>query len=79
MVRTFTLVNADAGRAKDVLGKLTKIGKNIDAEVYALFGEWDFLVIAVSPNLKSASNKVIADIQGIDGVSRTRTLVEAEI
>lgn len=78
MVKTFTFVNVEAGRAKDVYKELKRIAKRINAGVYGLFGEYDFLVITDSGTLKTAANKVVKEIQSIDGVWTTRTLVEAE-
>lgn len=75
MVKTFTLVNAEVGRARDVYAKL----KKIDAEVYPLFGEFDFLVIADAADLKSAAAKILEEIQKVKGVARTMTLVGAEL
>ena len=78
MVKTFTFVNAEAGRAKQVYQGLKRIAKKMDAEVYGLFGEYDFLVISDSSNLKGATRRIVQDIQNVEGVWTTRTLVEAE-
>lgn len=78
MVKIFTFVNVEAGRAKDVHRELKKIARKINADVYGLFGEYDFLVITDAGTLKTAANRVVKDVQGIDGVWTTRTLVEAE-
>ncbi|MBI4362828.1 MAG: Lrp/AsnC family transcriptional regulator [Euryarchaeota archaeon] len=78
MVKTFTFVNAEAGHANRVYQGLKRVAKKIDAEVYGLFGEYDFLVISDSQNLKGATKKIVQDIQNIEGVWTTRTLVEAE-
>jgi len=75
MVKTFTLVNAEVGRARDVYAELKKVG----AEVHPLFGEFDFMVIVDSPDLRSAAAKILEKIQSIKGVARTRTLVGAEL
>lgn len=75
MVKTFTLVNAEIGKARDVYAGLDKI----NAEVHPLFGEFDFLVIADSADLRESAAKVLDRIQKIKGVSKTRTLVGVEL
>jgi uncharacterized protein with GYD domain len=75
MVKVFTLVNAEIGKAKEVLGQLKKTG----LEVYPLFGEYDFVVIAEPVDLKTATATILEKIHAIRGVTRTRTLVGAEI
>jgi uncharacterized protein with GYD domain len=75
MVKVFTLVNAEVGKAKEVLAQLKKTG----LEVYALFGEYDFIVLAETVDLKTATATILEKIQAVRGVTRTRTLVGAEI
>ena len=75
MVKVFTLVNAEMGKAREVLSELKKTG----FEVYPLFGEYDYMVIAETGDLKTATAAILDKIQAIKGVTRTRTLVGAEI
>ena len=75
MVKVFTLVNAEVGKAKEVLAQLKKTG----LEVYPLFGEYDFIVIAEPKDLKIATATILEKIHGVRGVTRTRTLVGAEL
>ncbi len=75
MVKVFSLVNAEVGKAKEVLDALKKSG----LEVYPLFGEYDFIVIAESRDLKTATATILEKIQSIKGVTKTRTLVGAEL
>lgn len=75
MVKVFTLVNAEMGKAKEVLSELEKTG----FEVYPLFGEYDYMVIAETGDLKTATAAILDVIQAIKGVTRTRTLVGAEM
>jgi len=75
MVKVFTLVNAEMGKAKEVFSELEKTG----FEVYPLFGEYDYMVIAETGDLKTATAAILDIIQAIKGVTRTRTLVGAEI
>ncbi|MCK4475645.1 MAG: Lrp/AsnC ligand binding domain-containing protein [Methanophagales archaeon] len=75
MVKIFALVNAEVGKAKEVLSELEKTG----LEVHPLFGEYDCIVIAETSDLKTATAVILDKIHGITGVTRTRTLVGAEI
>ena len=75
MVKVFTLVNAEVGKAKEVFAQLKKTG----LEVYPLFGEYDFIVIAEPKDLKTATATILEKIHAVRGVTRTRTLVGAEI
>ena len=75
MVKVFALVNAEVGKAKEVLSELEKTG----LEVYPLFGEYDYIVIAETVDLKTATAAILEKIHAIKGVTRTRTLVGAEI
>ncbi|ATZ60829.2 MAG: hypothetical protein BME93_01430 [Methanosarcinales archaeon Met12] len=75
MVKTFTFVNAESGKARDVYAGL----KKINAEVHPLFGEFDFLVIADSVDLRESAAKVLDRIQKVKGVAKTRTLIGAEL
>ena len=45
MVKVFALVNAEVGKAKEVLSKLEKTG----LELYLLFSEYDYTVINEIP------------------------------
>lgn len=74
-MKTFTLVDVEVGKAKEVYGELKKIG----VEVYPLFGEHDLIVIADSASLKEATSKILEKMHRIKGITKTTTLVEAEI
>jgi len=75
MVKVFTLVNAEMGKAREVLSELKKTG----LEVYPLFGEYDYMVIVETGDLKTATSAILDKIHAVKGVTRTRTLVGAEI
>ena len=75
MVKVYTLVNAEIGKTKEVLSELEKTG----FDVSPLFGEYDFIVIAEEADLKTATATIIRKIHTIEGVTRTKTLVGAEI
>jgi len=75
MVKVFSLVNAEVGKAKEVLSELKKTG----LEVYPLFGEYDYMVIVEAGDLKTATAAILDKIHAVKGVTRTRTLVGAEM
>ncbi len=75
MVKIFALLNVEVGKAKEVLNELKKTG----LEVYPLFGEYDYIVIAETEDLKTATAAILNKIHAIKGVTRTRTLVGAEM
>lgn len=74
-MKVFILVNAEVGKAKQVFGEI----KKICPESYPLFGEFDFIVITEAKDLKTATSFILEKIQAIKGVTRTRTLVGAEV
>ena len=75
MVKIFALLNVEVGKAKEVLNELKKTG----LEVYPLFGEYDYIVIAETADLKTATAAILNKIHAIKGVTRTRTLIGAEM
>jgi uncharacterized protein with GYD domain len=75
MVKVFSLVNAELGKTKEVLSELEKTG----FEVYPVFGEYDYIVIAEAADLKTATAAILDKIHAVKGVTRTRTLVGAEM
>jgi DNA-binding Lrp family transcriptional regulator len=75
MVKVFALVNAEVGKAREVLNVLKKTG----LEVCPLFGEYDYIVIAETEDLKTATATILDKIHAVKGITRTRTLVGAEI
>jgi DNA-binding Lrp family transcriptional regulator len=75
MVKVFCLVNVEVGKAKEVLNELKKPG----LEVYPLFGEYDYIVIAETVDLKTATAAILDRIHAVKGVTSTKTLVGAEI
>ncbi|AKG92192.1 AsnC family [Geoglobus ahangari] len=76
MVIGVTMVNVSPGREKAVY-KAIKEMKNV-REVYHVFGEFDFVVIIEAGSL-SELNKTVDSIRDIEGVTKTQTVVGAEI
>ncbi len=76
MVIGVTMVNVAPGKEKDVYLRIKEM-KNI-REVYHVFGEFDFVVIIEAPSL-SDLNKTVDEIRSVEGVTKTQTVVGAEI
>lgn len=76
MVVGVTLVNVLAGKEKEVYVKVKSMKKIRD--VYHVFGEFDFVVIIHADSL-SELNKTVDEIRRIEGVTKTQTVVGAEI
>jgi len=76
MVIGVTMVNVAPGREKDVYLQIKEM-KNI-REVYHVFGEFDFVVIIEAPSL-SDLNRTVDEIRSVEGVTKTQTVVGAEI
>ncbi len=76
MVIGVTMVNVIPGREKDVYLKIKNL-KNV-RDVYHVFGEFDFVVI-IETNSLSELNKTVDEIRSINGVTKTQTVVGAEI
>ncbi len=76
MVVGVTMVNVQPGKEKYVYEEIKKI-KNVK-EVYHVFGEFDFVVIIRADNL-SDLNTTVDRIRSIPGVTKTQTVIGAEI
>lgn len=76
MVIGVTMVNVAPGMEKNVYVQIK--GKKDVREVYHVFGEFDFVVIIETQSL-SALNKLVDEIRRIEGVTKTQTVVGAEI
>uniref|UniRef100_A0A7C2SQ54 Lrp/AsnC family transcriptional regulator n=1 Tax=Archaeoglobus fulgidus TaxID=2234 RepID=A0A7C2SQ54_ARCFL len=76
MVIGVTMVNVMPGKEKAVY--LTVKGKKGVREVYHVFGEFDFVVIIEADSL-SELNRLVDEIRGIEGVTKTQTVIGAEI
>jgi DNA-binding Lrp family transcriptional regulator len=70
------MVNVSLGSEKDVYMKVK--GMKGVREIYHVFGEFDFVVIIQAQSL-SELNRTVDEIRGIAGVTKTQTVVGAEI
>ena len=76
MVIGVTMVNVMPGSEKTTYVEIKKM-KNV-RDIYHVFGEFDFVVI-IEANSLSELNKTVDDIRSIEGVTKTQTVVGAEI
>jgi len=76
MVIGVTMINVQPGKEKDVY-LVVKDMKNV-REIYHVFGEFDFVAIIQADSL-SELNRTVDEIRGTEGVTRTQTVVGAEI
>ncbi len=76
MVIGVTMVNVTPGKEKQVYNAIKEM-KNV-RDVYHVFGEFDFVVIIEAQSL-SDLNRTVDSIREIEGVTKTQTVVGAEI
>ena len=76
MVIGVTMVNVTPGKEKQVYNAIKGM-KNV-RDVYHVFGEFDFVVIIEAQSLSDLNNTVDS-IREIEGVTKTQTVVGAEI
>jgi DNA-binding Lrp family transcriptional regulator len=76
MVIGVTMVNVSPGSEKEVYTRVKDM-KNV-RDIYHVFGEFDFVVIIQADSL-SDLNRTVDAIREIKGVTKTQTVVGAEI
>lgn len=76
MVVAITMVTVWPGKEKIFYSEVKKL--QYIKDVYHVFGEIDFVVIIDTPNL-SELNSIVDKIRSIEGVTRTQTIIGAEI
>ncbi|RLI80873.1 Lrp/AsnC family transcriptional regulator [Archaeoglobales archaeon] len=76
MVIGVTMINVAPGSEKSVYLKIKEM--KYVREIYHVFGEFDFVVIIEAPSL-SELNKTVDSIRIVNGVTKTQTVVGAEI
>ncbi len=75
-MRAFVLLNVQAGKCPDVVGKLRKIQGVTSAN--ACWGRPDIFVIVDVPNQTALASTVLNQIQEIDGVESSDTHIVIE-
>ena len=76
MVTGCVLIKLKSGEDKEAFDKIKKLEAK---EIYALFGEYDVLMIVEADDLKELTDFVIDKIRSIKGVDNTRTIIAAEL
>ncbi len=76
MVIGVTMVNVHPGKEKVVYNAIKEL--KYVRDVYHVFGEFDFVVIIEAQSL-SELNKTVDSIREIEGVTKTQTVIGAEI
>ena len=73
MIHAVVLIGADRSVLASLGGELADIDGV--AEAYSVTGEWDFVAIVRVPDHEQLADVVTAAISGLDGVTRTQTMV----
>ena len=73
MVRAFIMVEADTGRAEELLERIRGLEQVEEANVVA--GDYDIIVEAVDEEVYDVINAVATRVRGFDEVSDTKTYV----
>jgi DNA-binding Lrp family transcriptional regulator len=73
MTHAVVLIEAERGALSSLGGALADI-EGV-AEAYSVTGEWDFVAIVRVPDHEQLADVVTAAIGGLDGVTRTQTMV----
>ncbi len=73
MTHAVVLIEAERGALSSLGGALADI-EGV-AEAYSVTGEWDFVAIVRVPDHEQLADVVTAAISGLEGVTRTQTMV----
>lgn len=76
MVIGVTMVNVSPGNEKKIYNEV-KQRENI-RDIYHVFGEFDFVIIIDAESLTEL-NKTVDQIRDLEGITKTQTVVGAEI
>lgn len=76
MVHAFVMVEADVGEAATMLERVGSIGSVAEAHVVA--GDHDLIVELDAPEVYDLLQTIADEIQGLEGVSDTKTYVSME-
>ncbi len=71
MVQAYILIQTEVGKAADVAVRIAKISGVTQAE--DVTGPYDVIVRAEAPNVDDLGKLVVAQIQAVDGITRTLT------
>jgi DNA-binding Lrp family transcriptional regulator len=71
MVQAYILVQTEVGKAAEVAARITEISGVTEAD--DVTGPYDVIVRAQAENVDDLGRLVVAQIQGVDGITRTLT------
>jgi DNA-binding Lrp family transcriptional regulator len=71
MVHAYILVQTEVGKAAEVAGHISKIVGVMQAD--GVTGPYDVIVRAEADNVDDLGKMVVAQIQGVSGITRTLT------
>ena len=71
MVQAYILIQAEVGKAAEVVTQIKSISGVTDAE--DVTGPYDVIVRAEANNVDELGKLVVAKVQGVDGITRTLT------
>ena len=71
MVHAYVLVQTEVGKAADVASRIAKITGVLQAD--DVTGPYDVIVRAEADNVDDLGKLVVAQIQGVSGITRTLT------
>ena len=71
MVHAYILVQSEVGKAAEVAARISEIPGVTQAE--DVTGPYDVIVRAQAENVDDLGRLVVAQIQGVDGITRTLT------
>lgn len=71
MVQAYILIQTEVGKAADVAERIAQIDGVLLAE--DVTGPYDVIVRAEAPNVDDLGKLVVAQVQGVEGITRTLT------
>ena len=71
MVQAYILIQTEVGKAAEVAGQISKINGVVLAE--DVTGPYDVIVRAEAANVDDLGKMVVAQIQSVEGITRTLT------
>lgn len=76
MVHAFIMVKTAAGKSEALLDEIE--GMSTVSEAHIVAGDWDLIVEATAEEVYDIMHAVSSEIQGLDGVSDTKTYISLE-
>lgn len=77
MVKAYSLISSEPGRASDIFDKVEKI-EGVQS-VEAVAGPYDLIANIEVDSLEKLTGTVFGNIRGVDGVTNTTTLIVVDL